>query len=581
MFLRKEKRKGRTYLSIVQTYRDQKTKKTKTKYIKTLGYLDELEKEYDDPISHFKAEAKKLTDEYNKKVKPINIQIDPTKKLSSGTNQTKNFGYVALSHFYHELELDQLINNRQRKLNIDYNLNSVMKLLVFGRAIFPGSKKSTYEKKDMFFDKTDFTQDDVYTGLSYLNRLSDDIQQWLFEVVSQKYGRDTSTTYYDVTNYYFEINQNDEDILDDNGNVIETGFRKRGAEKNHRPDPIIQMGLLMDNNGLPISYELFDGNTHDTLTLRPTLKNARMKYGLGKVVVVADKGINSADNIYYLLSGNNGYVLSKSVRGGSKELKAYALDPSGYEKYGEDSLIKSEPNTRTIMVSSADDNKNKFSYKVKEQQVIIYSEKYAKRAKAERENTLKKAKDLISNPSRYNRATSYGAAKYIDNIAYDEDGVVAESKMSLNEKLAEEEAKLDGYYCIVTSEEDLSAREVADIYHGLWKIEESFKITKTHLDARPTYVFSKEHINAHFLTCFVTLLISRLLELKTDEKYHIGKLLESLKRSNYTLIEQNHYVLNYYDDVLKDIGNAIGIEFDRNYATLKEIKSIIGESKKR
>ena len=568
MFLRKEKRKDRIYLSIVHGYREKDTGKSKQKTMKTLGYLDELEKEYENPISYFTQLAKNMTEEYNSRHKPVTLEINPNKTLNPGTDLTKNFGYAALSKIYHELELNTFFQIRQRELEIQFNLNSIAKLLFYGRVIFPGSKKSTFEQKDRLFDRTEFSLDDVYRALTYLNRYEKPLQKWIHEKISAKYGRDTSLMYYDVTNYYFEIDEADD-------------LRKKGVSKEHRPDPIVQMGMFLDNNGLPVSYDLFSGNTNDVTTLRPALKNAKDNIGAGKVIVVADKGINSGDNLCYTLSGKNGYVVSMSIRGASKEIKDYVLEKEGYIHQGEEYKCKSRLCPRQISVTMSSGRKKKVS--VDEKQVVFYSDKYARRAKAERETALLKAKELIASPGKYNRSTSYGASNYIQNISYDrETGEILEGKsdLYLNEELIKEEEKFDGYYMIVTSEMDKSDDEIIDIYRGLWRIEESFKITKSSLTARPVYVSREDHIHAHFLTCFVALTLTRILEMKIGRKYCVNQIIQSLRKSNYTHLEQNYYVLGYFDDVLKEIGNVIGIDFSKKYRTLSEIKKITGYSKK-
>lgn len=578
MFLRKEKRKDRLYLSIVETYVEPDTKKHKTRYVKTLGYLDELEKEFEDPISYFKQAAKEMTEAQKMSKEPVTLQIDPTSVLSEGENNLKNFGYLAVGSVYRQLGIDRFFSGRQRNLPCQYNLNSLFRLLVHGRAICPGSKKKTYENRDMFFDKSNFSLDDVYRSLGVFSHFAPELQKWLFEKARALYGRDTSTAYYDVTNYYFEIDSNDGDIMDNDGNVIETGFRKKGYSKEHRTSPIVQMGLFMDTNGLPISYELFDGNTNDALTLRPTLKNARMRYGLGKVIVVADKALNSGDNVYYLLSGGNGYVFSKSIRGAGADLKEYVLDETGYVPYADGFRIKSKPIIRKIDVSRA--KGGKFKHAVEERLVVFYSEKYAKRARKLRALAVAKANDMVSNPTKYNRANSHGAAKYVSGLSFVENtGEIAGGcSLSLNESLIEEEALYDGYYMILTSEVEKNAEEIVEIYKGLWRIEESFKITKSCLESRPVYVERRSHIHAHFLICFVTLLICRILQLKTGGRHSVDAILRSLRKSNCVACGQNYYQLTYYDEILCDIGNATGLDFSKKYRTNGEIKNIFKSS---
>lgn len=568
MYLKKGKSKGRIYLSIVHGYREKGTGKTKHKTMRSIGYLDELEKKYDDPIGHFTQVAKKMTEEYNEQNRPVTIEIDPNKKLAVGTDLVKNFGYAALSDIYHELGLNAFFQSKQRDLDIGFNLNSVAKLLIYGRIIFPGSKKSTFEQKHKLFDRTEFSLDDVYRSLTYLAKYETSLQKWIHDRISKNYGRDTSVLYYDVTNYYFEIDESDD-------------LRKKGVSKEHRPDPIVQMGLFIDNNGLPVSYELFPGNTNDVITLRPALKKAKEEIGAGKVIVVADKGINSGDNLYYTLSGRNGYVVSMSIRGAGKDTKNYVLDETDYRYIGDEYKCKSRLCPRKINVSMTSGKKKKVS--VDEKQVVFYSAKYARRAKAEREAAILKASDLIRSPGKYSKATSYGAAKYIQDISYDKvTGEILEGKSSLylDEELIAEEEKFDGYYMIVTSEMDKSDEEIIDIYRGLWKIEESFKITKSTLTSRPVFVSREDHIHAHFLTCFTALTLTRILEMKIDRKYCADQIIKSLRKCTYSHLEQNYYMLGGYDEIMKTVGKATGIDFSKKYRTLSEIKKITGFSKK-
>ncbi len=244
-------------------------------------------------------------------------------------------------------------------MEIQYNLNNVVKLLVYARILFPNSKKSTFELKNKFFDKTDFSLHNVYDALSRLHTLKPKLLTHLYSVTSDLYQKDNSLVYYDVTNYYFEINNDDEDIIDDNGKIIETGFRKKGISKEHRPKPIVQMGMFLDSNHIPMSFELFDGNTPDIVTLRPCIKEAILKYGMKKVIVVADKGLNSGDNILYLKSGKNGHVLSKSVRNASIEMKNYVLEQEGYRTISDDFKIKSKLEPREVYYTTTSGKKRK------------------------------------------------------------------------------------------------------------------------------------------------------------------------------------------------------------------------------
>lgn len=572
MFLKKTPNKsGRINLAIVDGYYDKATKKTKHKANESLGYLDELEKQYDDPIDYFTKRAKKLTEEKKARQAPINFTFYDSDRLCVGDNLRKNFGYAALSKIYHELELDKFLNNRQRHTKESYDANTIMKMLVYSRILAPASKKSSFDHREMFFEKTNYSLDDVYRCLSFLNKHKETIQVWMNDKIKEYYGRDTSLIYYDVTNYYFETDEQND-------------FLHKGVSKEHRPNPIVQMGLFMDNNAIPITYELFAGNTNDCLTYRPNFGRIKKQFNLGRVISVADKGMTTGDNIWYTINTptHDGYVFSMSIRGAEKSMKEYVLDDEGYVWLGKEYKRKSRKYPRTIQVTSTSGKKIK--KKVDEKQVVFWSEKYAKRAKAEREAALAKARDLAANPGSYTRATSYGAAKYVKKVDYDKDTgeiLTASSILDIDEDLIREEEALDGYYMLLTSEMDTPDDKIIDMYRGLWRIEESFKITKSELEARPVYVWTREHIEAHFLTCFIALTISRILEMKLEHKYSTGRIIDSLSRAECSLLQQNYYVFDYYDEVLKDIGNVTNIDFSKRIRTLGEIKQVIADSKKK
>src|SRR5690625_3786584 len=454
MFLRKVKNKktGRTYLSIVHSYRDKETKKTRSKTIKSLGYLDDLEKEYEDPIAHFEQEIKQMNKVREEERASISIDIEKGTRIKPEESNRKNVGYAALSKMYHELGIHTFLKNRQRHTKSDYDANNIMKLLTYGRLLFPASKKKTFENKDIFFENTDFSLDDIYRCLSFFNKHKDALQLWMHERIKKQYNRNTSLVYYDVTNYYFEIDEQDE-------------MRRKGVSKEHRPDPIVQMGLFMDTNGIPITYGLHPGNMLDKQTFIPMLRKIQRKFELGKTIIVADKGMTTGDNIWYTLSAKNGYIFSYSIRSANKKFKEYVLNQEGYRDIGENFKIKSRLEPREIMVTSRSGKKIKKV--VDEKQVILYSRKYAAKAKADRAKALTKARDLVNNPSRYNRATSVGAAKYIKNLTFDKKTgeILEDTQKALifdDEKLRKEE-ELDGYYAIMTSEYKESDERIVEL----------------------------------------------------------------------------------------------------------------------
>ena len=572
MYLKKTPNaQGRIRLSIVDNYYDKQKKCSRQKTIESIGFLDELEKIYEDPISHFQKRVELLNQQKKEKQAPINFTFYDSDRLCIGDNLRKNFGYAAFSKIYHELKLDTFFNNRQRHTKESYDANTIMKMLVYSRLLAPASKKASYDNRDQFFEKTDYSLDDVYRCLTFLNKHKETLQVWMNDNIKKQYGRDTSLIYYDVTNYYFETDE-------------QTDLLRKGVSKEHRPNPIVQMGLFMDNNAIPITYELFAGNTNDCLTYRPNFGRIKKQFDLGRVISVADKGMTTGDNIWYTINTptKDGYVFSMSIRGADKSIKEYVLDEKGYEWLGEEYKRKSRLCPRTILVTA--NNGKKIKKQVDEKQVVFWSKKYATRAKAEREAALAKARDLAKHPGNYTRATSYGAAKYVKKVEYDKETgeiLTASSILDINEDLIREEEALDGYYMLLTSEMDTPDDKIIDMYRGLWRIEESFKITKSELEARPVYVWTNEHIEAHFLTCFVALTLSRILEMKLEHKYSAGRILESLSKANCSLIQQNYYMFDYFDEVLKDIGDLMNIDFAKRVRTLGDIKQTLADTKKK
>ena len=586
MFLKKSVSNGRVFLSFVQGYRE--NGKVKHKTIEKIGYLDELEKEYDDPIAHFKAVAKErnLATPSERK-----LEVSLNQRLADNASARKNLGYAIPKRIYSLLGIHTFLQNKQKHLNIEYNLNSIFSLLIYNRFLFPSSKKKAFDRRDFFFESYDFSLDDLYRSLDYFARYSESIQKYLHEKVCEIIGRDGELGYYDVTNYYFEIPYNDEDEYDDKGVLIKKGFRKKGPSKEHRPDPIVQMGLLMDSNGIPMAFNIFSGGDSEKTSLLPIIRRVKKDYGLKRIIAVADRGLNTSDNTAFLAGtndddscGHDGYVYGQSVLSADKEFKAWVLNTEGYihskevDKDGEEVIFthKSRIYAKTIQLENRQ-GKRSLKMTIYQKQMAYYSQKYAEKQKRERELVLKKARDLIANPGKYTRATSIGAAGYINNIKFvKETGEIPDGvKLSLKlERIAEEE-KYDGYYSIVTSEKELSDQEIRDIYRGLWEIEESFKIIKSEFRARPIYLRTENHINAHFLICFVALLILRVLEYKLDKKYPVNRIRESLIQYSCSHLDQNYYLFDYRDEILQSFEKVFGLDLGNKIMTTSEIKKIL------
>lgn len=575
----RNQKKG-TYLLIEEKYRDKEKKQARTKHHKTLGYLHDLEKEYPDPIAHFKEVVVQMNAE-EKANKKITLEIDMNEKLQDETHTRYNMGYAAILKIYHELELDRFLNNKARHETFEYNTNSIMKLLTITRILNPSSKKKAYECRDMFFERFDFGLHDIYRALSHFSKIGEECQRFISDQINAKFGRDTSLMYFDVTNFHFEIDKTDD-------------FRKRGKEKNNRPDPIVQMGLAMDSDGIPLYYKLFPGNTHDSKTFIPVFKDICVRFNPGRIIAVADMGCTSANNIYFLKGGDrdkriNGYVFSFSIRKGSDKFRKYVLDDTGYtDNYGKELekdygyKVKSRFEVREIKITMK--NGSLKGVLIDEKQVVFWSKKYADKARAERDEIIKKALDIISDPKKHKKDTAHGAAAYIQNIAYDKKTgeVYAElgKELIFDEEKANEDAKYDGYYCIITSELDMEDQRVIEIYRGLSDIEDNFKVSKSDLDIRPVHVSREDRINAHVLTCFISLVILRLIQKKTDYQFTPEQIITCLNSISCSLEHTNLYMFDYRSNISNCIGEAFGIDFTKKRLRLNEIKNIIASSKK-
>lgn len=584
MYLKKSfnKKRNKTQLSFVQGYRI--NGKVKHKVIQNLGYLEDYLDKYEDPIAYFQQVAK----EWNaSQAAPETIEVRLLEKLPDQCSNRKNLGYAIIKIVYAKLRIREFFQNKQRQLPAEYNLNSIFSLLIFNRFLFPSSKKNAYETKGRFFDSFSFSLDDVYRALGYFSRYSHELQKHLHAEVSSLIGRNSEKAYYDVTNYYFEIPYEDEDAGSDTERKLK---RKKGPSKEHRKDPIIQMGLLMDPNGIPMAFHTFSGNESEKTTMLPAIQRVKKDYEIGRIIVVADRGLNTSDNTSVLFGtnasdekNNDGYVYGQSIRGADAEFKKWALEPDGYvttmekNKDGEAIPFKHKSRLYAKEITKKDSNgARRLKMRIYQKQMVYYSEKYAKKQRHEREKAVAKARDLIKNPASYTKATSYGCTVYINNVSFSKDTgeIVNGKELTINEQKIAEEAQYDGYYAIVTSEKELSDNEIRDIYKGLWEIEESFKIIKSEFKTRPVFVSNEDHIQAHFLICFVTLVVMRVLEQLIGKCHSVTQIRNSLASYCCSYLDRNYYVFDYRDDVILTMEKTFGLDLSKKYMQLSEIKKI-------
>ena len=575
----KVKSKG-IYLTIEKKYWDKQKKMPRTEHFKALGYVHELQDQFPDPIAHYKSIVEQMNME-EKTNRKLTLTIDMNEKLSEVTHTRYNMGYAVMMKLYHELELDRFFNNKARHENFEYNTSSIMKLLTITRILYPSSKRRSFEHKDKFFEKFDFELHDIYRALSHFSKIGLECQRFISDQIQAKFGRDTRLMYFDVTNFHFEIDKTDD-------------LRKRGKEKNNRPDPIVQMALAMDADGIPLYYKLFPGNTHDSKAFVPVFKDVCVRFSPGRVIAVADMGCTSSDNIFFLKGGDrdrrvNGYVFSFSIRKGTDQFKKYVLDEAGYTDSDGKALkpdfeykVKSRIEVREIQVTMK--NGSKKTLLIDEKQVVFWSKNYAEKASAEREEIINKAHEIVADPKKYNKGTVHGAAAYIKNITFDKKtGEICEEpreKLSFDSEKAQEDAKYDGYYCLITSELEMPAYRIIEIYRGLSEIEDNFKVAKSELDIRPVFVSREDRINAHVLTCFITLVMIRLIQKKTGYQFTPEQIATCLNNISCSLEHENVYLFDYRNHISDEIGKAFGIDFTNKRLSLSEIKNILALSKK-
>jgi len=600
MYLYKQPRKGGdTYLSIKEKYHVPKVG-ARERTIERIGLVSELKKTIDDPIAYYDNYAKQLTEEKNAK-KNQTVEIDKSEELTVGTNDTRNVGYGVFKTLYKMLDLDKFWNWKTRGKKTKFSTDQIFRLLTFSRALNPGSKKYTLENKDFFFEPFNgFSLDDIYHALDIIAANQEELQKWVFEHSKKICERDISTSYFDCTNYYFDISHPDIDELDDDGNPVDPDgnpvpakYRKRGPEKNHRPDPIVEMGLMMDANGIPVAYDLFPGNESEKVHMRPIIERIKREYEDCRIIFVADRGLNTSDNIYWLNGDNksdvnerDGYVYGQTIRGADAEFKSWVLS-RGYKTdiiYDDRDKVTFKHKSRIypkelhVNVTKPGSKKPaKKSVKVDQKQMVYYSEKYAKKQKADRDAMITRANDLIKYPKKYDRVTAKGSAAYVKNIAFDKStGEIIDGRsLELDMEKINEEEKYDGYYSIVTSELQMKDEEMRKVYRGLTKIEDSFKITKTFFESRPVYVRTNDHIDAHFATCFLALVLERLLEHKLDHKYPTGQIIDSIWKYNCTHLDTNNWQFTYYDEVIDACGKTLDMDLKKKYRTQQEVQRLL------
>lgn len=577
MFVKQQKRKdGRVYLSVVEGYRDE-AGKTKTRHVRSLGYLDELEKLYDDPVAHFKAEVAAENEAARGASAPVIVKLAPGRKIGKRREGRMEMGAAVPSAYFHrDLGIWGFFENRRMARKFEFDPCRILELLCWNRMSDPGSKAAAFAAKGRFPRRCDFALDDVYRSLDYLAANADKLVKHMNASLEAARGpRDRARLYYDVTNYYFEIDGEDEE-----------GLRRKGVSKEHRPEAIVQMGLLIDAEGVPLDYELFPGNVNDMSTMLPMMRKAGLRDaanpGGERVVVVADKGLNTSNNIAACTLDGNGFVFSQSVRRATRELKAWVLDEQGYAESEPGRFkVKGRIADKAVYVTGEGGKRKRVMVPVKE--VAFWSRDFYERARRERAKVIEKSRAAIERGDM-SSAVARSSAKYAKDVpVVKATGEKAQHNWVLDEERIEEDAEMDGYYCIVTSEQEWPDREVIEAYRGLARIEESFRVLKGDMDARPVYVWTEPHIRAHFLVCYVALAIMRLMQLDveraTGERPSAAAVAEALSGMTGHNLDANVWFFDYRTDLTDALCGCVGIDLSRQVMTKSQMNAVMSAVK--
>ena len=530
------KNNGKPYLRIAESRYVKDIGRQKKFVIKNIGPLSKYDDGKPDFLKRFREKWKNGEIDFDGLTYYSNL---PTKKIFEIDNdknyiELKNIGYLFLQSVYNSLGINQLLTKVKSDSKIEYDLNGLTKMLVFGRILNPVSKKKTFEERDkyLFSVTTCNNLDDVYKVLDVLNENSKKIQNRMnTKIKKSSIGRVTNLTYYDVTNYFFETMYGDDDVyeLDENheivkdgkGNpiIVKKGFRKNGVSKENAKGPIVQMGLFIDNNGIPVSHKLFPGNTQDKTTFKNVLENDVNEMDLGRIVVVADNGMNTQENKYLLVDKGNGYVVSKSVKRSWAKLREWALDNNVYTEIKNSSgevvfKYKSRINEIELIYKNSDGTKSRKT--LKEKEIIYWSKKHYEKEVNQNKKFIEYLESCKKNPDKL-KDKQRKSQEFIKTVDVDpETGEVIhpEKLIIFLDKKLEKYKETMGFYSIVTSEIEEDDREIINRYHGLSRIEDSFRIIKSDLEGRPIFVWTEEHIKAHFLICFIALTIIRIIQYK-------------------------------------------------------------------
>lgn len=581
MYISTSKSKNVTIYYVCKSFR--KNGATTSKRIETLGNIDDIRLRCGgaDPIEWARNYAKELTARDKAEQRPVTVCLRQGEQMDMDEQKKFNGGYLALSKVYHQLGLDKICDDISAKYGFEYDLDNILSNLIYTRVLYPGSKLSSFAESHRFIEQPRFKLEEIYRSLSVLAKESDYIQSQVFRNSLSIIGRNTTVIYYDCTNFFFEIEQ--ADMLQNNSDgKPELGLRQYGHSKEHRPNPIVQMGMFMDRNGLPLAFCIDPGNTAETKTLIPLQKKLDTDFGLSDCVVCTDAGLSSLSNRRFNNRQGRHFITVQSLKDRkiAPHLQQWALSPEGWHVSGQD-------NTVTLFTEEFDKVRDRVLYKERwinenklEQRLIItYSHKYATYQRTLRQQQIDRALKSINNgTARRKKKSPDDASRFIAETHYTDSAEVAENtEYTLDLEAIEKESRFDGFYAICSNLEEESAVEIIRANSQRWEIEDMFRTLKTEFESRPVYLRRNDRIVSHFITCFLALLIIKTLKLRLDQPdLTTPALRKSLIDMEYFKIWGEGYIPVFNgDNTTTAIASFVDPALQNRVITMRNMKTII------
>lgn len=548
---------------------------TSSTIVRKLGTLDQLLVEHgptrDDVLAWAKNEVKIETEKYKKEkeAKTVLIPFHADRQLDYEKQVFYRGGYLFLQYIYYQMQMNKICRKLKSKYKFKYDMNAILADLIYARILEPSSKRSSYKTASEFLEKPSYELHDVYRALDVLGNECDFIQSEVYKNSHFLGTRNDKILYYDCSNYYFEIEQED-------------GIKKYGKSKEHRPNPIIQMGLFMDGDGIPLAFSLFPGSANEQTSLKPLEKKVLGEFGCQKFIYCSDAGLGSEDIRAYNHMGERSYIVTQSIKKLKKEEKEWALNPQGFKRISDDTPVD--------ITQLSEDDKGLYykdgpytTKKLHQRLIITYSPKYAFYQKTLRSKQVERAQKMLdSGKTKKNRKNPNDPARFIGTLAATKEGEAADIHHYLDENKIAEESKYDGLYAVCTDLLDDKVGDILKVSEGRWQIEECFRIMKTDFSARPVYLQDENRIKAHFLICFLSLMLYRFLEKKLDSKYTCEELLDTLKSMNFVNVQEQGFIPTYKRERITDaLHDACGFRTDYQFITKSTMKTIQKKSKGR